>query len=50
VKKTIASLGGTQGKSPIALLQKVVVDLGRKVTAGEANKILAWLRLLDFYS
>jgi len=50
VKKTIASLGGTQGKSPLELLQKVVAGLGRKVTTGEAKKILAWLRLLDFYS
>ena len=50
VKKTIASLGGTQGKGPVELLQKVVADLGRKVTANEAEKILSWLRLLDFYS
>jgi hypothetical protein len=50
VKKTIASLGGTQSKNPVELLKKVVSNLGRKVTAGEARKILAWLRLLDFYS
>ena len=50
VKKTIASIGGTQGKTPVELLQKVVAGLGRKVTAGEATKILSWLRLLDFYS
>lgn len=50
VKKIIASIGGTQGKTPVELLQKVVASLGRKVTAGEATKILSWLRLLDFYS
>ena len=50
VKKTIASLGGTQNKNPIDLLQKVVADLGRKVTKKEASKIISWLRLLDFYS
>jgi hypothetical protein len=50
VKKTIASIGGTQGKTPVEILQKVVANLGRKVTAGEATKILSWLRLMDFYS
>jgi hypothetical protein len=50
VKKTIASLGGTQGRAPVELLKKVVSNLGRKITAGEAKKILAWLKLLDFYS
>jgi len=50
VKRTIASLGGTNGKQPVELLQKVVADLGRKVTRDEAIKVCSWLRLLDFYS
>ena len=50
VKKTIASLGGTNGKQPVELLQRVVSDLGRKVTRDEAVKICSWLRLMDFYS
>jgi hypothetical protein len=50
VKKTIASLGGTEGKQPIEVLQKVVAALGRKISRDEAYKICAWLKLLDFYS
>jgi hypothetical protein len=50
IKKTIASIGGTEGKQPIELLQKVVASIGRKVTRDEATKICSWLRLMDFYS
>lgn len=49
VKQTIAKLGGSQNKSPVELLKIVVSSLGRKISREEANKILAWLRLLDFY-
>jgi hypothetical protein len=49
VKKTIASLGGTQKRTARELLSKVVFDLGRKITRGEATKILSWLKLMDYY-
>jgi hypothetical protein len=49
MKRAIASIGGTMGKRPEELLQAVVSKVGRKVTEKEAIKVLAWLRLLDFY-
>jgi len=50
IKKTIASLGGTAGKTPIDILKKVVADLGRKISREEARKSIAWLRLMDLYN
>jgi hypothetical protein len=50
VKKTIASLGGSEGKSSIELLRTVVLKLGRKLTKDEAVKTLSWIKLLDFYN
>jgi hypothetical protein len=50
IKKIVATIGGTNGKGPVELLQLVVSKLGRKLKVEEAKKILAWLRLLDFYS
>jgi hypothetical protein len=50
VKKTIAKLGGTNNRTAKELLTPVVADLGRKLTAEEANKILSWLKLMDFYN
>lgn len=50
VKKTIAKLGGTNGKTAKDLLGTVVKDLGRKITENEARKILSWLRLMDYYN
>lgn len=50
IKKAIASIGGTQSKGSVELLRGVVSKIGRRVTEQEAMKVLAWLRLLDFYS
>ena len=50
VKKTIASIGTSEGKSAIDILKAVVVKLGRKLKNEEASKILAWVKLMDFYS
>jgi hypothetical protein len=50
VKKIVASMGGTNGKEAINLLQTVVSCLGRKLRKEEARKVLSWLRLMDFYS
>ena len=50
IKKAVVSIGGTNRSNPMELLATVVSKIGRKLTRIEARKVLAWLRLLDFYS
>lgn len=49
VKKAVAKLGRTQGKTPIELLEQIVSSTGRKITKKEAQRSLAWLKILDYY-
>jgi hypothetical protein len=49
IKKAIASIGGSQGRTINELVKSLTDFTGRKITAKEGSRALAWLRLMDFY-
>jgi hypothetical protein len=49
VKKAIASIGCSQGKTVNELISSLNDITGRKLTSKEGSRALAWLRLMDFY-
>jgi hypothetical protein len=49
VKKAIASIGCSQGKTINELVASLTDIAGRKLSAKEGARALAWLRLMDFY-
>jgi len=49
IKRTIAKLGGMNGRNPLEVLAHLVSSLGRKLTKKEAQKAVSWLKLMDSY-
>lgn len=50
VKKAIAIVGCSKGKTVNQLSNELDKQAGRKLTASEGARALAWLRLMDFYA
>jgi hypothetical protein len=49
IKRTIAQLQGTQNEQAPEIIGSLPQRLGRLWTAGEKRRMLAWLKLLDYY-
>jgi len=50
IKKAVASMGGTENKSPIQVLARIVELTGEKITKAHGKKVLVWAKMLDSFN